>query len=416
MQRTVIALAGLIAFTVWLAPAPAHADTWPRFRGVNGEGQSDSAGIPSEWTDADYAWRVPLAGLGHSSPVVWNDRVFVTSADGETAELSVMCFELATGRELWQRRFPGAPHAMHRVNSYATSTPTVDAEQIYFAWKIGETVMLAALTHDGRDVWQREVGHLAEMHGFGTSPMLVGDVVCMTNDTDVAEDSVIYALDRRTGDERWRTPCGVGKTSYATPCVWESPDGKTLILMSTMGAGLTAYDPATGETAWNVLAHDLPDRCVSSLIIASGNALVSCGSGNNGLHLIAMRLTSASQAPEEAYRMKQSIPNIPTPVVAGDLVFLWHDRGMVTCIDAATGKVHWRERIGGNFHSSPLQIGDRIFCISLTGEVVVLAASREYELIARHELGEPVVATPAVADDRLLIRTDQSLLCVEGKP
>jgi outer membrane protein assembly factor BamB len=277
-------------------------------------------------------------------------------------------------------------------------------------------VKLAAVTHQGRDVWQRDVGHLAEVHGFGTSPMLAGDVVCMTNDTEAEEDSEIFAVDRRTGEEVWRQKSGGGKTSYATPCVWEAPGGKSLILMSTMGGGLTAYDPGSGAIAWNVLAHDLPDRCVSSPIVAAGHALVSCGSGNNGKHLIAMKLTSADEPPVESYRLKQSIPNIPTPVVAGELVFLWHDRGMVTCIDGATGKVHWRERIGGNFHSSPLRIGDRIFCISLTGEVVVLAAKAEYELIARHELGEPVVATPAVANNRLLIRTEQSLLCLGGEP
>lgn len=399
-----------------LAAKTCYADNWPRFRGSNGDGQSDPEGIPSEWTKDDYAWTLPLAGLGHSSPVVWGERVFVTTADPTTAELIVSCVYLPTGNEQWQRRFPAEPHAMHRVNSFATSTPVVDTDNVYIAWKSGDPVKLVALTHKGEDVWQRDVAHLAEIHGFGASPMLVGDVICMTNDTEVEEDSEIYAVDRHTGKDVWRQKCGVGKTSYATPCLWEAPEGKSLILMPTMGSGLTAYDPATGAIAWNVLAHDLPDRCVSSPILAGGNALVSCGSGNNGKHLIAMKLTSADEAPVEAYRLKQSIPNIPTPIVAGDLVFLWHDRGMVTCIDGATGKVHWLERIGGNFHSSPLRIGDRIFCISLTGEVVVIAAKPEYELIARHELGEPVVATPAVASNRLLIRTEQSLLCLGGKP
>lgn len=399
-----------------LTAAACRGDTWPRFRGANGDGQSDPEGIPSDWGKDDYAWTLPLAGLGHSSPVVWDERVFVTTADPTTAELIVSCIYLPTGNEQWQRRFRGEPHAMHRVNSFATSTPLVDAEYVYFAWKSGDTVKLAALTHKGEDVWQRDVAHLSEVHGFGASPMLAGDVICMTNDTEIEEDSEIYAVDRRTGNDVWRQKCGVGKTSYATPCLWEAPEGKSLILMSTMGSGLTAYDPASGAIAWNVLAHDLPDRCVSSPIIAAGHALVSCGSGNNGKHLIAMKLASADEPPVESYRLKQSIPNIPTPVVAGELVFLWHDRGMVTCIDGATGEVHWRERIGGNFHSSPLRIGDRIFCISLTGEVVVLAAKAEYELIARHELGEPVVATPAVASNRLLIRTEHSLLCLGGKP
>ncbi|HMO86076.1 MAG TPA: PQQ-binding-like beta-propeller repeat protein, partial [Lacipirellulaceae bacterium] len=141
-----------------------------------------------------------------------------------------------------------------------------------------------------------------------------------------------------------------------------------------------------------------------------------CGSGNNGLHLIALQLHDASRAPTELYRLRQNIPNIPTPVAAGDLLVLWHDRGVFTCVDPASGAVHWRERIGGNFHSSPLRIGDRIYGISLTGEVVVLAAESEFKIVARHELGEGVVATPAVADGRLIIRTEGSLLCLESAP
>ncbi|HMO84452.1 MAG TPA: PQQ-binding-like beta-propeller repeat protein, partial [Lacipirellulaceae bacterium] len=216
------------------------ADAWPRFRGPHGAGQSDAAGIPAVWTDADYAWRVALPGLGHSSPVVWNGRVFVTSADRDSAELYVACFDLATGRELWQRRLPGGPHAMHRVNSYATSTPAVDDRHLYVAWKAGDAVLLAALTHEGRDVWQRQTGRLDETHGFGASPIVVGDVVCLPNDTDAAADSAIVGVDRRTGEILWRSPCGSAKTSYATPLAWETPDGETLILAASVSDGLTA--------------------------------------------------------------------------------------------------------------------------------------------------------------------------------
>jgi outer membrane protein assembly factor BamB len=274
---------------------------------------------------------------------------------------------------------------------------------------------MAALTHDGGDVWQHDVGHLAEVHGFGASPMVAGDVVCMTHDTLVADDSFIVGIDRHSGNEVWRTPCGEGKTSYATPCLWETPEGESLILMHTMSNGLTAYKPATGAIVWNAFTQDLPDRCVSSPIVASGVALISCGSANNGKLMIGAKLSGAKEPPVEAYRLKQSVPNIPTPVTADDMVFLWHDRGIVTCIDAATGKSHWRERVGGNFHSSPVRIGDRIFCISLDGEVVVIAASKEFKLIARSKLDEPVTATPAIAEGRMLIRTEKSLICLGGK-
>jgi outer membrane protein assembly factor BamB len=413
VRRNVLALAAIVLF---VASSSVRADVWPRFRGANGDGQAAAPAVPSEFTEADYAWKSALPGVGHSSPVVWNDRVFVTSADADTAELHLMCFDLKSGQEQWQRRYPGGSHAKHLTNSFATATPAVDAEHVYVAWKTGNTVRLAAVTHEGDDVWQEEVGHLAEAHGFGTSPMLAGDVVCITNDTDNDVDSQIVGFNRKTGDRLWQTPCGIGKTSYATPLLWEAPGGRRLVLMSTMSRGLTAYEPTTGEIVWNAFTTDLPDRCVSSPILAGDTVLISCGSGNNGKHLIGAKLGGATDVPQEAYRLTGSIPNIPTPVVAGDLVFLWYDRGIVTCIDSATGKVHWRERVGGNFHSSPLRVGDRLFGISLEGEVVVLAASQDYKLLGRSDLSESVTATPAVADGRMLIRTEQSLICLGAKP
>jgi outer membrane protein assembly factor BamB len=412
VRRYVSALAAIVL----LFGSNSRADVWPRFRGSNGDGQASATAVPSEFTEAEYAWKAALPGLGHSSPVVWGDRVFVTSADADAAELSVMCFDLQSGNEQWRRRFPGGSHAKHLTNSYATATPAVDAEHVYVAWKAGETVQLAAVTHEGNDVWQAEVGHLAEAHGFGTSPMLAGDVVCITNDTDNDADSQILGFNRRTGEKLWETPCGVGKTSYATPVLWEAPGGRALILMSTMSRGLTAYEPKSGAIVWNAFTTDLPDRCVSSPILAGETVLISCGSGNNGKHLIGAKLGGAADVPQEAFRLTGSIPNIPTPVVAGDLAFLWYDRGIVTCINSATGKVHWRQRIGGNFHSSPIRVGDRLFGISLEGEVIVLAASEDYELLGRSDLGESVTATPAVADGRILIRTEESLICLGGKP
>ena len=140
--------------------------------------------------------------------------------------------------------------------------------------------------------------------------------------------------------------------------------------------------------------------------------LASCGSGNNGLVLIAMKPINDGQQPQEAYRLDSGVPNIPTPVVAGDLLFLWHDRGTVTCVNLATGEQYWRQRVGGRFHSSPVRVGDRLYCASLDGEVVVIAADKEYKLLARNKLDEPVQATPAVANNRIYFRTDSSLICL----
>jgi outer membrane protein assembly factor BamB len=412
MKQAMYVMATVVALGAMASSA--HGENWDRFRGPNGAGESEAAGIPVEWTEDDYLWQRPLPGVGHSSPVVWGDRLFVTSADPKSAEQIVLAFDTRSGEPLWEKRFASHTYTMHADNSYATSTPAVDADQLFVLWLDGDSVTLAALTHDGIEIWKRQIASLDEKHGFGTSPVVIGDVVCVANETDDARHSVVMGLDRASGETRWTVPRGTGKTAYATPFVWKSPDGRELLLAASMGSGLSAFDPATGEVVWQVLEQDLPDRCVSSPIEAAGLLLVSCGSGNNGMHLIAVRPGANGEPPTEAYRLRQGVPNIPTPVVAEDLLFLWHDRGTVSCLDAATGEQHWRERIGGHFHSSPVRIGDRIYGLSKNGEVVVLAADKEFKLLARNDLGDTCQATPAVANDRIYYRTESSLICLGG--
>jgi outer membrane protein assembly factor BamB len=348
--------------------------------------------------------------------VIWEGRLFVTAGDPNSGEQIVMAFDVATGEPVWEKRFASGTYSMHADNSYATSTPTVDADHLYLLWLDGRKVMLAALSHEGDEVWRRQVGELDEKHGFGTSPILVGDIVFVVNETDDPKQSTVVGVDRKSGAMRWTVPRGTGKTSYATPLVMQAADGRELVVMSSMGSGVTAYDPATGKIEWQVLEQDLPDRCVSSPIVAGGNVIVSCGSGNNGMHLIALRPGENGEPPKEVYRLRQGVPNIPTPIAVGDNLFLWHDRGTVACLNAATGEQKWRNRVGGHFHSSPVLIGDRIFGVAKTGEVVVIAASDEFELLGRSALDDTCQSTPAVADGRIVFRTESELVCVGEAP
>ena len=393
----------------------AYAENWERFRGPNGAGQGSGDAIPSEWAAEDCLWRRELPGAGHSSPVIWEGRLFVTAGDPASGEQIVMAFDAATGEPAWEKRFASGTHDMHADNSYATSTPAVDAERLYLLSLDGNRVMLTALSHEGAELWRRQVGELDEKHGYGTSPIVVGDVVFVVNETDDSHQSTVVGVDRTTGEVRWTIPRGAGKTSYATPFVMTAADGRELVVMSSMGSGVTAYDPVTGKIEWQVLEQDLPDRCVSSPIVAGGNVIVSCGSGNNGMHLIALRPGENGGPPQEVYRLRQGVPNIPTPIAVGNLLFLWHDRGTVACLDASTGEQKWRNRVGGHFHSSPVLVGDRIFGISKAGDVVVITAGDEFELLGRSSLDDTCQATPAVADGRMVFRTESGLVCV-GQP
>jgi outer membrane protein assembly factor BamB len=299
---------------------------------------------------------------------------------------------------------------MHGFNSFASSTPALDEHHIYHIWLADNRIKLVALTHDGTDVWQRDVGPFSEKHGFGKSPVVMDGLVIVANDNE--GESSIVAFDAVSGDPRWNISRPSGDTAFATPCI-DNADPEHLLALST-ASGLSSIDIKTGDVAWQGF-ENLPARCVSSPIVAGGLVFITCGQGGNGKLMIAARPGDDSHKPQEVYRREQNIPNVPTPVVAGDLLFLWHDRGVVTCLDVATGREHWRERIGGDFHSSPIRIGDRLFCASRSGEVVVLAADKEYKLLARNTLDEPIHATPAVANDRLFVRTESTLYCI-GEP
>jgi outer membrane protein assembly factor BamB len=390
-----------------------RAENWDRFRGPNGTGQSDARGIPSEWKAESFLWRQPLAGVGHSSPVVWENRLFVTSADSETGEQIIQAFDAISGTPLWERRAAAGSYRMNGLNSYASSTPAIDAHHLYVMWLADGRVKLGAWTHDGDEVWQRDIGGFEEDHGFGKSPVVVEGLVCVANDSE--SESAIVALDALSGDPRWKIPRASGNTPFATPCLLDPTSNKKQLLALSTASGLAGIDLATGQVVWQGLKEELPLRCVSSPIVAGGLVFVSCGQGGNGKLMIAARPGDAQHGPQEVYRLEQNIPNVPTPVVAGDLLFLWHDRGVVSCHDVATGRQLWRERVGGDFHSSPIRIGDRILAASRDGEVVVLAAAPKFELLARNVLDEPCHATPAVVNDRLYIRTESTLFCI-GTP
>jgi outer membrane protein assembly factor BamB len=400
----------LLAFSAFNA---TYAQNWDRFRGPNGAGQSDAQHIPTEWKEENYLWRVPLPGVGHSSPVTWDKRLFTMSADPDTGQQIVLAYDLFTGNPLWEKRFDAGSYSKHGFNSFASSTPAVDEHHVYVMWLDGDRIFLVALSHSGDEIWRKDVGRFGEDHGFGKSPVVVDGLVVVANDNEV--ESSILAYDALSGDERWRVPRGSDTTAFATPCLLDpAAQHKQLLALSTAD-GLAAIDPAFGQVAWQGFKKDIPARCVGSPIVAGGLVFIYSGQGGNGKLLIAVNPGDASHPPKEVYRLQQNIPQVPTPVVAGDLLFLWHDRGTVSCHDVATGRQHWRERIGGDFHSSPVRIGNRIFAASRGGEVVVLAADKDYQLLARNVLDEPVHATPAVAHDRLFVRTESTLYCI-GEP
>ncbi|MCE9547312.1 MAG: PQQ-like beta-propeller repeat protein [Planctomycetia bacterium] len=389
------------------------AADWSRFRGPNGCGQAADAGLPSKWTERDYAWQAPLDGAGNSSPIVSGSRVIITSADAKTATLKVFCLNLQTGARQWQVELAGAPYPMHLRNSFATSTPAADDRNAYVTWASPQHYQVAALDlKDGHTAWKVDLGPFSAQHGFGASPIVYRDRLIVPNDQD--GESFIVALNTADGTQAWKTPRRSGRASYSTPCVFESAGRPAELIFTSSDNGMSGLDPQTGRQNWSL---DLfPERTVGSPVAAGGLIFANCGQGGGGKFVVAVRPGATPDQPAKLeYEIKKGAPYVTTPIAHGDLLFLWHDRGTVSCHELATGKLVWGpNRVGGNYSGSPVLVGDRLYAISESGEVMVIAAGREYKLLGQTALGQGSRATPAVADGRMLLRTESKLFCLGG--
>lgn len=409
-ESSVVIRLACAGFAALFFHSQARAQDWPRFRGTNGAGISWAKNIPSKWTEKDFNWKVELPGSGHSSPVLWGDRIFLLSGDESQGAVMVLCLGAADGHLAWRKDFTFPLFAHHQLNAFASSTPAVDNRRVYVCWSRPERYTLAALTHAGDLVWERDLGPFVSQHSGGTSPIVLGDKVILANYQD--GQSFVIAVAADTGKTIWQTPRKTTQACYSTPFLYQPPEGKPLLIFTSQSHGFSAVEPETGKAVW-----EYPDafdkRTVASPIAADGLLVGSCGSGGGGMYAVAIKPPArAGQRPELAYQVRRSAPYVPTPIGSDGLLFLWGDNGIVSCLEAKTGAVKWEERAGGNFLGSPVWVDGRVFCISTAGEVVVLRAADRFEVLARNNLDEGSESTPAVAGGRMYLRTSRHLISV----
>ena len=402
---------GFLSLTLNAKPEPQYTN---RFRGSDGSGVYSAPNLPVKWTADDYQWTLKLPGTGHSSPIIWNDHLYLTSTDGEKPDSLLLCLNPKTGKQIWSLTFKAAPRKLHQFNTFASSTPAVDEHHVYVAWSDAEHFQIAAVDHKGRGIWQRNLGEHNTQHGGGISPIVFEDMVLIAN--DCRSPSAIHALNRMTGETIWKVDRAwepQGKTSYSTPLVYYSEDGKAQIIFNSASSGMNAIDPHTGKTIWQV-ADIFPKRTIGSPILVDGLIFASCGDGNAGHYLAAVRPPSKQGATAEvAYTVRKSAPYVPTPVAKGNHLFLVSDGGIATCIDATTGKEIWKDNLRDTFFSSPIRIDDRIYAVSRRADVVVFKAGDSFELLGRTLINEETNATPIVDNERLYIRTLSHLYCLK---
>jgi outer membrane protein assembly factor BamB len=406
----------LLFASTFCLPSLAAGDEWVRFRGPNGTGQSDASGIPTTWTNNDYKWRVKLPGISNASPVISGEQVFVTSANQEDGTRHIHCLKTVDGSVIWQQSYGATTFDLVNSKAYDTATPTVDADHVYMAWGTPDEYAVVALGRkEGNEVWRRDLGPFNGDHGFGASPILCGDMLILPNEQ--TGPSSIVALDRVTGKTQWQVDRRMVKTAYSTPFIYRAGDGPAQLIFASSAHGVSSLDPQTGKSNWELGDVFGEIRVVGSPVVAAGLIFAQCGGGGGGKRMIAVKPGNPADGTEArlAYDIKDSLPYVPTPVAKGDLLFFVSDGGVASCIDAPTGERLWRERIGGNYFGSLIRIGDRIYVISRSGEMVVLAAADEFEVLGRIDLEEPSHSTPAVADGVMYLRTLSHLMAIGGR-
>ncbi len=407
-----------------LACSAAQAQEWTRFRGPNGTGISTATTIPVAWTADNFVWKVGLPGQGHGSPVVWGHRLFLVCANDEGTQRLLQCHDTETGQLLWSQAFAAAMHKTHKLNSYATSTPAVDADHVYVAWGTPEELTLKAVDHDGNLVWTAAgLGGVTGGHGFGASPIVHGERVVLNNDQD--GDSSLLAVDRNTGAIAWQVPRRSERLSYSTPVVRGRSDGGEELVFSNWTHGITAVDPTTGRVNWEIdcFPHEAKERAIASPVLSGDLVLATCAFVNSPKHLVAVRVDPAASGDGEArpevsevWRVDDStVPHIPTPVVYGGRLYAWSDQGILTCYEVESGRKVYQKRIGGKFFSSPVCVDGKLYGISQEGEVVVVGTGDEFVELGRSELGDECQSTPAISGGRMFIRTASRLVCL-GRP
>jgi outer membrane protein assembly factor BamB len=391
--------------------ASINAQEWARFHGTGGHGLAEAKGIPAEIAAANIKWEAALPGSGHSSPVLWGDTIFLTASDGGAkGARHVIAISATDGTEKWRSTHQFTPYRQHKYNDFASSTPCVDAGQVYVTWTSPDGVEVIAIDHSGKKTWGKTIGKFSAKHGSSASPVLASGVLVIGSHGEAGE-SFIIGLDPKSGDEKWSIARESNdKGSYSTPVLHESADGKPELVFSSTAHGLTAVDPSNGKIRWE---HDaeFSQRCVGGPVISGDTIFAAAGSGGGGKESVVIKIAGdKARAAWEANR--KGLPYVPTGVAFKGLMFLLNDGGVMTCMRASDGQVLWQERAVDAPYASPIVIGDKIYCCSKKGDLVVLEATDKFEPVSTYKFPDGIYATPAVAGGKLYVRTFSKLYCI----
>lgn len=411
----------MIVFTTVSAQEP---ENWARFRGPNGQGISKATGLPVTWSTTDnIAWKTDIPGEGWSSPIVWNDHIFLTTSTEEGKNCHVIAIDRKTGKILWNKFVFTQPANLfrHEMNSYATPTPVTDGKFVYAVFAGGSFV---ALDFEGNIQWINSDLKFYSQHGMGTSPILYGDLLILAVDQSSRDEpkglgwqtpwdrGYLLALDKKTGKERWKGMREMSRLGHSTPVIMQV-NGKDQII-SPAGNVLQGFNPADGKLIWTVSNPGEP--CVPSVAIGDGLVYTTIRTSSP---ILAVRPDGQGDctATHIAWQQSGNSPMISSFLYIKPCLYSGTDGGYFCCLDANTGEVYWRLRLRtGALNPSPIYADGKIYVLSDQGVTSVLKPSadpkQEPEILAKNELGERCNASIAISGKQFFIRTDSRLWCI----
>jgi outer membrane protein assembly factor BamB len=411
-------------FLLMLTGAVRAEENWPDYRGPHADGHSAATGLPLTFSATQkVTWKTPIHGRGWSSPIIWGEQIWLTTATPDGREMFVVCVHRETGKILLDKRlFTNAePETIHDFNSYASPSPVIEAGRVYVHFGNYGTACLDTKTFE--TVWQRRDLPVHFSVGPGSSPVLYKDLLFLT--MDGIDVQYVVALNKKTGKTVWKkdreTDWNQGdrvaaqseenRKSFTTPSLI-TIEGKP-VLLSPAAKAVYAYEPETGKELWHIRHNGYSGS--SRSLVGQGMAFVNIGYDRS--ELLAVRLDGNKGNVTDshiAWQVNRAVPYKPSPLLVDDLLFMVSDGGIVTCLEAKTGTAIWQERIGGQYSASLLCAEGRIYCCSEDGKVVVFKAGRKFEKQAENMLPDGFMASPAISGKALFLRSKTHLYRIEN--
>lgn len=397
------------AFSILLVIS-AKTQNWPCWRGPNGDGTSTETNLPVKWdSETNVIWKTEVPGSGYSSPVIWENKLFLTSALTDIHERILLCYDKNKGKLLWKTTVLDAPlENKHNDNSYASGTPATDGKYVYVSFLDGEFAFVAAYDFEGNKIWEQRPGKFYSPHGYSCSPVIYNDRLII-NGNSLGDDSFLAALNKNDGSVAWKVHQDNPAHSFSTP-VFREMAGKMQMIFGG-NKQVTSYNPDDGSRYWWV---DGPseDFC-STPVYSPKHDLVLFSSAWPQRILLAIKPDGNGNVTDSkvVWQTKEGAFYVPSPVCTGDYLFSTMTSGNVHCIDVATGKTLWKESLGKQY-PSPVLAGGLVYMPNDEGVITVIKPGPVFEAVSRNPIGEKMNASPAISNGRIYLRGEKHLFCI----